>query len=133
MRARHRDVGDAFFSLEELETVTAELLAEHVDDLQRKAPLVIELVADEILHPRRGFFTENTGLKRHIIHSGDQIGQVVLAEMFADCLTRLEPGLLRQVDGDVLGLPALVIEPLLHHLLIVDDFHAGLEDIKGKP
>ena len=53
--------------------------------------------------------------------------------MFANFFARLELGLLRQVDGDVVGLPALVVEPLLHHLLVMNDFHAGLEDIKGKP
>ncbi len=57
----------------------------------------------------------------------------MLAEMFANRLARLEPSLLRQVDGDVLGFPALVVEPLLHHLLVMDDFHTRLEDVERKP
>ena len=57
----------------------------------------------------------------------------MLAEMLADRLTRLELGLFRQIDGDVLGLPALVVKPLLHDLLVVDDFHTRLEDIERQP
>ena len=136
VRTRHGDVGDAFFALEKLEAVAAELLAEQVDDLQREAPLVVEFVADEVLHAWRGFFAEHAGLERHVVHAGDDVGQVVLAEMVADSRARLELGLLRQVDGDVLGLPALLVEPLLHHLLVVDDLDARLEDVErqtGEP
>ena len=74
MRARHRDMGDAFLALEKLQAVAAELLAEHVDDLQRKAPLVIELVAGEVLHSWRCFFVEHTGLERNVVHAGDHVG-----------------------------------------------------------
>ena len=126
-------MGDAFFSLEELQAVAAELPAEHIDDFQRKAPLVIEFVADEVLHSRRGFFAENSRLKSDIVHAGDHVGQMVLPEMFADRRARLEPGLLRQVDSDVLGLPALLVEPLLHDLLVMNDFHARLEDVERQP
>ena len=69
MRARHRYVGDAFLAFEELKAVAAELLTEHVDDLQRKAPLVIDRVTDEVLHARRCFFVENARLERHVAHA----------------------------------------------------------------
>ena len=126
----HADVGDGLVDLEELESVLGELLAELGGDGEREMALLLPFLADQALQAGAAQAAAGQAGDQEGFHGLDDAVLVGGAEMLLHLFQRGQLEWLWHIQAAVVGLEALLLDPFLHHGLVLDDFHPGFEGVE---